>query len=102
MNSIRLNYHISSLSKITSLLWSGHIIHHIIPASRSKAYPEAFNTNYKTYQKIQNDINNHVFNLRVRLGKFYLTFLGGLNLDSSSINLINISHHHLALKTLLI
>jgi len=42
-NGIRLNYHISSLFKLTSLFWSGHIVHCAISTSRGNKNIEIFN-----------------------------------------------------------
>merc|ERR1712203_46261 len=63
-NGIRLNYHISSLFGLTSLLWSGHIVHCAIPASRGNLGLEAFNTTYSGNEgptNLQYDAANHVF-----------------------------------------
>jgi len=66
---IRISYHILSLFGLASIFWSGHIKYYIIPI-------EAFITDYNNQETInlQHDINNHVFRLNIKLGKFYLTF----------------------------
>merc|ERR1711920_894873 len=53
-SGIRLNYHISSLLGLTSLLWSGHIVHCAIPASRGNQGIEAFNIKFSENEGIQN------------------------------------------------
>lgn len=109
-NGIRLNYHISTLMGLTSILWSGHIVHCAIPASRGIS-GEAMSLNYKDYLDARyygikgetlQEGDNHVFGASAGSGKSLLTFIGGLSPDCSSIYLSDISHHHLALGVLLI
>merc|ERR1712187_972018 len=86
-SGIRLNYHISSLFGLTSVLWSGHIVHCAIPASRGNQGIEAFDIKLGGGEGVLNqlyDTNNHVFGSKIGSGKSSITFLGGLRPDSAS------------------
>merc|ERR1712190_224052 len=101
---IRLNYHISVLFGLTSILWSGHIVHCAIPASRGSSAGLGLIPSYKNLMDELSayDSDNHVFGASVGSGTSVLTFLGGFSLDSLCVHLSDISHHHLALGVLLL
>lgn len=114
---LRLNFHISSLFGISSSLWAGHLVHASLITSRGLETTQLlFNMRvpfhvgllsplssgywytYMTYS----DFQSHVFGFIEGTGTSLLTFIGGINLSSSSLYLSDIAHHHLALGTLLI
>merc|ERR1739838_1206442 len=101
---IRLNYHISGLFGLTSILWSGHIVHCAIPASRGSSAGLGLIPSYKDLmdELLAYDSDNHVFGASVGSGTSVLTFLGGFSPDSVCVYLSDISHHHLALGVLLL
>ena len=97
-NNIRINYHISTLFNKTSTLWSGHIVHYtILILGGLKTSNNLVSIFYP-----KTNLDNHVFKTLKPKEKHLLTLLGGININSSSLELSDISHHHLALNTLLL
>ena len=112
----RLNHHLSGLFGVSSLAWTGHLIHVAIPASRGQSvrwdnflstppHPAGlspfFSGNWVSY--LENpDGANHVFGTSENAGTAILTFLGGLNPYTKSLWLTDIAHHHLAIAVLFI
>jgi len=106
-----LNYHIGPLIGLSSLLWSGHIVHKAIPVSRgviqySSAYltshiQQIYSGDYSSLA-LSSDSDNHVWLSNLGSGSSILTFNSGLKPDSSSLYLTDIAHHHLAIGVLLI
>ena len=114
--SLRFNYHFGSLLGLTSILWSGHIIHIALPASRgfllnyifvfstkfvSISLFNLFNFNWFSFNRLFDTIN-HIIGSFIALGSSILTFIGGLENINCSLYLSDIAHHHLALGILLI
>lgn len=112
----RLNHHLSGLFGVSSLAWSGHIIHVALPESRgehvgwdnfmSKApHPDGlkpfFSLNWIDYSNNPDSLD-HVFGNSEGAGTSILTFLGGLNPQTKSLWLTDIAHHHLAIAVIFI
>jgi len=115
-NESRLNHHIIGLFGISSLAWSGHLIHVAIPESRgininwnnflvTPPHPNGlapfFNFNFAKYA-IDPDSTNHIFGTNQGAGTAILTFIGGFNPQTQSLWLTDIAHHHLAIAILFI
>jgi photosystem I P700 chlorophyll a apoprotein A2 len=112
----RLNHHLSGLFGVSSLRWSGHLIHVAIPASRGKRVDWSnflsvlphkqglvpfFTGNWSIY--MQNpDTVDHVFGTNKGAGSAILTFLGDFHPQTQSLWLTDIAHHHLAIAVLFI
>lgn len=112
----RLNHHLSGLFGVSSLAWTGHLIHVAIPASRGQSvrwdnflstapHPSGlspfFSGNWSLYSQNPDGLN-HVFGSSENSGTAILTFLGGLNPYTKSLWLTDIAHHHLAIAVLFI
>ena len=112
----RLNHHLSGLFGVSSLAWTGHLVHVAIPESRgqhirwdnflsSLPHPQGlspfFSGNWSVYAS-QPDSLSHVFGTSENSGTAILTFLGGLNPQTKSLWLTDIAHHHLAIAVLFI
>jgi len=112
----RLNHHLSGLFGVSSLAWSGHLVHVAIPASRGQRvdwsnflstlpHPQGlapfFSGNWSVYAK-NPDFNNHLFGTSEGAGSAILTFLGGFHPITQSLWLSDIAHHHLAIAVLFI
>jgi photosystem I P700 chlorophyll a apoprotein A2 len=112
----RLNHHLSGLFGVSSLAWSGHLIHVAIPESRGKhvrwdnfmsevPHPAGlgsfFSGNWSTYSDNPDSLN-HVFSTSNGAGTAILTFLGGFHPETKSLWLTDIAHHHLAIAVLFI
>jgi photosystem I P700 chlorophyll a apoprotein A2 len=115
-NESRLNHHLSGLFGVSSLAWSGHLIHVAIPQSRGITvrwnnfmdilpHPEGlvpfFSLNWGRYC-LNPDLSNHLFGSKDYSGTAILTFLGGFNPQTESLWLTDIAHHHLAIAVLFI
>jgi len=115
-NESRLNHHIIGLIGVSSLAWSGHLIHVAIPESRgvhvgwdnfltTPPHPNGLRPlfNFDFWQYAQNpDSLNHVFGTNEGAGNAILTFVGGFNPQTQSLWLTDIAHHHLAIAVLFI
>lgn len=112
----RLNHHLSGLFGLSSLAWSGHLIHVAIPESRGKhvrwdnfltelphpsGLKDIYNGNWYSYSE-NPDSFNHVFGTSEGAGTAILTFLGGFHPETKSLWLTDIAHHHLAIAVLFI
>jgi photosystem I P700 chlorophyll a apoprotein A2 len=112
----RLNHHLSGLFGVSSLAWSGHIIHVALPASRGQRvdwsnflnvlpHPRGltpfFTGQLGVYARFP-DSSTHSFGTRDGAGSAILTFLGGFHPQTQRIWLSDIAHHHLAISVLFI
>jgi len=112
----RLNHHLSGLFGVSSLAWSGHLIHVAIPESRGihvrwsnflnlAPHPAGlgafFSGNWSSYAASPDTID-HVFGTSTGSGTAILTFLGGFHPETKSLWLTDIAHHHLAIAVLFI
>jgi photosystem I P700 chlorophyll a apoprotein A2 len=101
----RLNYHLSVLLGLTSILWSGHLIHVAIPYSRASGsslhLAPLFKGDWIAYS-LKSDAATHIPGCAQYSGTSILTFIGGLKSASNSLHLTDIAHHHLALGVVMI
>ncbi|MGI9214719.1 MAG: photosystem I core protein PsaB, partial [Gammaproteobacteria bacterium] len=112
----RLNHHLSALFGVSSLAWTGHLVHVAIPESRGQhvrwdnflsvlPHPDGltpfFSGNWLKYS-LETDSLDHVFGSSEGSGTAILTFLGGLNPETKSLWLTDIAHHHLAIAVIFI
>jgi photosystem I P700 chlorophyll a apoprotein A2 len=112
----RLNHHLSGLFGVSSLAWSGHLIHVAIPESRGEhvrwdnfltAVPHPaglapfFSGNWTAYSE-NPDTASHLFGTAEGSGSAILTFLGGFHPETKSLWLTDIAHHHLAIAVIFI
>ena len=115
-NESRLNHHLSGLFGVSSLAWSGHLIHVAIPESRGQhirwdnftstlPHPEGltpfFTGNWGVYAE-NPDTAKHIFGTSEGAGTAILTFLGGFHPQTQSMWLTDIAHHHLAIAIVFI
>lgn len=112
----RLNHHLSGLFGVSSLAWTGHLIHVAIPESRGQhvrwdnflsitPHPAGlspfFTGNWLAYSE-NPDAMSHIFGTPTNSGTAILTFLGGFHPETKSLWLTDIAHHHLAIAVLFI
>lgn len=112
----RLNHHLAGLFGVSSLAWTGHLVHVAIPESRGvhvgwdnflsvAPHPAGllpfFTGNWGVYAQ-NPDTANHVFGTATGSGEAILTFLGGFHPQTESLWLTDIAHHHLAIAVLFI
>ncbi|MCT7962139.1 photosystem I core protein PsaB [Laspinema sp. D1] len=112
----RLNHHLAGLFGVSSLAWTGHLVHVAIPESRGvhvgwdnflsvKPHPAGlapfFTGNWGVYAQ-NPDTANHVFGTAQGSGSAILTFLGGFHPQTESLWLTDIAHHHLAIAVIFI
>mmetsp|Transcript_12935 Transcript_12935/g.22368 ORF Transcript_12935/g.22368 Transcript_12935/m.22368 type:complete len:737 (-) Transcript_12935:898-3108(-) len=112
----RLNHHLSALFGVSSLAWTGHLVHVAIPASRGQhvgwdnfltvaPHPEGlkpfFSGNWSVYAQSPDTVS-HAFNTSEGSGTAILTFLGGFHPQTQSLWLTDIAHHHLAIAVIFI
>nr|WOA02339.1 photosystem I P700 apoprotein A2 [Gloiopeltis furcata] len=115
-NESRLNHHLSGLFGLSSLAWTGHLIHVAIPESRGQhvgwdnftttlPHPEGlqpfFTGKWGAYASNPDNLN-HIFGTNEGAGTAILTFLGGFHPQSQSLWLTDMAHHHLAIAVLFI
>jgi photosystem I P700 chlorophyll a apoprotein A2 len=115
-NESRLNHHLSGLFGVSSLAWSGHLIHIAIPESRGqdigwgnftqvKPHPAGlepfFSGQWGVYTQ-NPDSASHIFGTSEGSGTAILTFLGGFHPQTQALWLTDIAHHHLALGVVFI
>jgi photosystem I P700 chlorophyll a apoprotein A2 len=115
-NESRLNHHLSGLFGVSSLAWTGHLIHVAIPASRgvhvgwdnfltTPPHPAGltpfFTGNWTLYAE-NPDSANHVYGTADGAGTAILTFLGGFHPQAQSLWLSDIAHHQLAIAVVFI
>lgn len=115
-NESRLNHHLSGLFGVSSLAWTGHLIHVAIPESRGQhirwynftqimPHPDGlapFFTGQWFKYATNPDSLNHSFSTDQGAGTAILTFLGGFHPQSQSLWLTDIAHHHLAIAVIFI
>jgi len=112
----RLNHHLAALFGVSSLAWTGHLVHVAIPESRGvhvgwdnflsmPPHPAGlapfFTGNWGVYAQ-NPDTANHVFGTAQGAGTAILTFLGGFHPQTESLWLTDMAHHHLAIAVLFI
>ncbi|NDJ17800.1 photosystem I core protein PsaB [Myxacorys almedinensis] len=112
----RLNHHLAGLFGVSSLAWTGHLVHVAIPESRGQhvgwgnflstlPHPAGlqpfFTGNWGVYAQ-NPDTANHVFGTAQGSGTAILTFLGGFNPQTESLWLTDMAHHHLAIAVIFI
>nr|GEU36463.1 photosystem I P700 apoprotein A2, chloroplastic [Tanacetum cinerariifolium] len=107
----RLNHHLSGLFGVSSLAWTGHLVHVAIPASRGEyvrwnnfldvlPHPQGlgplFTGQWNLYAQ-NPDSSSHLFGTSQGAGTAILTFLGGFHPQTQSLWLTDMAHHHLAI-----
>nr|YP_010468421.1 photosystem I P700 apoprotein A2 [Aesculus hippocastanum]UVF31530.1 photosystem I P700 apoprotein A2 [Aesculus hippocastanum] len=107
----RLNHHLSGLFGVSSLAWTGHLVHVAIPASRGEyvrwtnfldvlPHPQGlgplFTGQWNLYAQ-NPDSSSHLFGTSQGSGTAILTLLGGFHPQTQSLWLTDIAHHHLAI-----
>jgi len=112
----RLNHHLAGLFGVSSLAWTGHLVHVAIPESRGQhvgwdnflttpPHPEGlrpfFTGNWGVYAQSP-DTADHVFGTAQGAGSAILTFLGGFHPQTESLWLTDMAHHHLAIAVIFI
>ena len=101
----RLNHHLSGLFGVSSLAWTGHLVHVAIPESRG--IHVRFSNFLTQLPHPQGLVPFFTGNWAAYAGKAdgsdsILTFIGGLNPETQSLYLTDIAHHHLAIAVLFI
>lgn len=100
---IRLNLHISSLIGVSSVLWSSHVMLIAIPISRGsivQSIAMLMDNGIRAEWNMlgqYDDTFAHISGTSLSSGNAILSFTGGLNINTSSLHLSDIAHHHLAL-----
>lgn len=112
----RLNHHLAGLFGVSSLAWTGHLVHVAIPESRGQhvgwnnflsvaPHPAGlapfFSGNWGVYAQ-DPDTASHVFGTSEGAGTAILTFLGGFHPQTESLWLTDMAHHHLAIAVIFI
>ena len=112
----RLNHHLAGLFGVSSLAWTGHLVHVAIPESRgvhvgwdnfltTLPHPAGlgpfFTGNWGVYAQ-NADTAGHVFGTSEGAGTAILTFLGGFHPQTESLWLTDMAHHHLAIAVIFI
>ncbi|MEM6254749.1 MAG: photosystem I core protein PsaB [Cyanobacteria bacterium P01_D01_bin.156] len=112
----RLNHHLAGLFGVSSLAWTGHLVHVAIPESRGvhvgwdnfltvMPHPAGlapfFSGNWGVYAQSPDTVN-HVFGTSEGSGTAILTFLGGFHPQTESLWLTDMAHHHLAIAVIFI
>ncbi|KAI3858771.1 hypothetical protein MKX03_033724 [Papaver bracteatum] len=83
----RLNHHFSGLFGVSSLAWTGHLVHVSIPGSRGST----------GIFMLKNPILIVIFGTAQGAGNAILTLLGGFLTQTQSLWLTDMVHHHLAI-----
>jgi photosystem I P700 chlorophyll a apoprotein A2 len=112
----RLNHHLAGLFGVSSLAWTGHLVHVAIPESRGvhvgwdnflsvMPHPAGlgpfFSLNWGVYAE-NPDTASHMFGTADGAGTAILTFLGGFHPQTESLWLTDMAHHHLAIAVIFI
>ncbi|KAH0660584.1 hypothetical protein KY289_029332 [Solanum tuberosum] len=107
----RLNHHLSGLFGVSSLTWTGHLVHLAIPASRGEyvrwnnfldvlPHPQGlgplFTGQWNLYAQ-NPDSSSHLFGTAEGARTAILTLLGGFHPQTQSLWLTDMAHHHLAI-----
>ena len=104
----RLNHHLSGLFGVSSLAWTGHLVHVAIPGSRGEyvrwnnfldVLPglEPLLTGQWNLYAQNPDSSSHLFGTSQGAGTAILTLLGGFHPQTKSLWLTDMAHHHLAI-----
>nr|YP_009392086.1 photosystem I P700 apoprotein A2 [Periphykon beckeri]ARW60434.1 photosystem I P700 apoprotein A2 [Periphykon beckeri] len=115
-NESRLNHHLSGLFGISSLAWTGHLVHIAIPESRGQhirwnnltenlPHPSGLTPFFtgRWFEYANNpDQLQHTFGTQEGAGTAILTFLGGFHPQSQSLWITDMAHHHLAIGVIFI
>nr|UIB38786.1 photosystem I P700 apoprotein A2 [Trentepohlia sp. YN1242] len=101
----RLNHHLSGLFGVSSLAWTGHLVHVAIPTLRGN--PVRFSNFLTSLPHPQGLVPFFTGNWAAYAGNSdgtdsILTFIGGLDPNTQSLYLTDIAHHHLAIAVLFI
>jgi photosystem I P700 chlorophyll a apoprotein A2 len=112
----RMNHHLAGLFGVSSLAWTGHLVHVAIPESRGQhvgwdnfmttlPHPAGlapfFTGNWGAYAA-DPDTAGHIFGTAQGSGTAILTFLGGFHPQTESLWLTDMAHHHLAIAVIFI
>ncbi len=112
----RMNHHLAGLFGVSSLAWTGHLVHVAIPESRGQhvgwdnflstlPHPAGlapfFTGNWGAYAA-DPDTAGHLFGTAQGSGTAILTFLGGFHPQTESLWLTDMAHHHLAIAVIFI
>jgi photosystem I P700 chlorophyll a apoprotein A2 len=112
----RLNHHLSGLFGVSSLAWTGHLVHVAIPESRGQhvgwdnflsvlphplGLTPFWTGNWAAYAQ-NPDSSSHIFATSEGAGTAILTFLGGFHPQTQSLWLSDMAHHHLAIAVIFI
>ena len=115
-NESRLNHHLSGLLGVSSLAWTGHLVHVALPASRgvhigwdnfltTPPHPAGltpfYTGNWTAYAENPDSVD-HVYGTSEGAGTAILTFLGGFHPQSKALWLSDIAHHQLAIAVVFI
>jgi photosystem I P700 chlorophyll a apoprotein A2 len=115
-NESRLNHHLSGLLGVSSLAWTGHLVHVALPVSRgvhvgwdnfltTPPHPAGltpfFTGNWTVYAE-NPDSASHVYGTAEGAGTAILTFLGGFHPQTQALWLSDIAHHQLAIAVVFI
>jgi photosystem I P700 chlorophyll a apoprotein A2 len=107
----RLNHHLSGLFGVSSLAWTGHLVHVAIPESRGEhviwdnflnvlPHPQGlgplFIGQWNLYAQ-NPDSSSHLFGTSQGAGTAILTLLRGFHPQTQSLWLTDMAHHHLAI-----
>ncbi|KAF8364958.1 hypothetical protein HHK36_031402 (mitochondrion) [Tetracentron sinense] len=107
----RLNQNLSGLFGVSSLAWTGHLVHVAIPGSRGEyvrwnnfldvlPHPQGlgplFTGQWNLYAQ-NPDSSSHLFGTSQGAGTAILTLLGGFHPQTQSLWLTDMAHHHLAI-----
>nr|AVY51805.1 photosystem I apoprotein A2 [Pyrocystis lunula] len=94
-SGLRLNYHLGALFGLSSICWSGHLVHVSVPFSRGLDY---------SLTTLPDPLG--LYPMFVGHWAHYthtcLSFIGGVKSDTASLFMTDIAHHHLSLGVLLI
>jgi photosystem I P700 chlorophyll a apoprotein A2 len=93
---LRLNYHLGALLGVTSLCWSGHIIHVSLPSVLSSySNPSESSPLFKIGDLVP------IFTAHwSEYGSNVLSFRGGINPSTTSLYLTDLAHHHVCIGVL--
>jgi photosystem I P700 chlorophyll a apoprotein A2 len=106
-----LNHHLSGLFRVSSLAWTGHLVHVSIPKSRGEhvrwnnflnvlPHPQGlgplFTGQWNLYAQ-NPDSSSHLFGTSQGAGTAFLTLLRGFHPQTQSLWLTDMAHHHLAI-----
>ncbi|KAJ8422030.1 LOW QUALITY PROTEIN: hypothetical protein Cgig2_012542 [Carnegiea gigantea] len=91
-----LNHHLSGLFGVSSLAWTGHLVHVAIPGSRGEYIRWNNFLDWNLYAQ-NSDSSSHLFGTSQAAGTAILTLLGEFHPQMQSLWLTDIGHHHLAI-----